>query len=467
MPQPCPDAALWSWRRALPWLIGSAALLSVISLINGFPLVFPDTGTYLRQAMRLEGILDRPPFYSIFLLPLHLGRTLWAISLFQNLIVAAVLFRTCAIALPQLGPRRLTCAVAAACLLTSLPWYSNQIMPDIFTPLIVLLVFCAVLGWEALSRWERIVIPLALLAMISFHTSNPLFAVTTAAAAALLALLRGDRLKIVAGRSGLVAGLALLAVCGQALYGYAVIGRVTPAPAAPFFTLARLLYDGPARDYLAQACPGAGYFLCNYQQDFKGDSDNFLWDPDSPLAALEAARHEDGALNEAAAIVGSTVRRFPLAVAENAAGNAARQFVSFATVITNCPCFAGKIGHVIPELFPAAYGSYRASLQNQNKLPWGLLTLVDWCALGASVVALGAILLAAPSWLRGEPGRLLALIGFALVVNAVLMGALSRVTDRYQARIIWLVPFFAMALVLSHVEGKRFFLKKDAKTSAT
>jgi hypothetical protein len=448
---PIRGAAHTQLRRVFPWLCLSAGLLSFVALVNGFPLVFPDTGTYLRQAMRLEGILDRPPFYSMFLVPLHLGRSLWPIPFVQDLIVAAVLFRSFSIAFPGLGPRRMTAAVAACCLFTTLPFYADQIMPDIYTPLIVLLVFCLVLGWTKLSWPERIAGAAGLLAMQSFHSSNPLFSVAIAVAAALLAWRRGDGSRTVLRRAGLVPALACLALAGQTLYGYATIGRITPAPAAPFFTLARLIYDGPAKQYLADVCPGAGFVLCSYQQDFSGNSDTFLWQPNAPLAALKAARGEIGALDEASAIVSGTLRRYPTEVAAAAARNAARQFFSVATRITDCPCLGGKIGHVIPELFPGEAKQYGASLQNRGEIPWPILTRIDLVALIASGAALGFVLLRAPAWLSGEAGRLLALITWALVVNATLMGMLSGVTDRYQARLIWLVPFFAMAVLLDRV----------------
>ena len=434
--------------RQAGWLLAATFLLFGVALINGFPLVFPDTGTYLRQAMRLEGILDRPPFYSIFLLPLHFGRSLWPIPLVQDMIVAAVLFRAFSIAFPSLGLRRLTVAVAAACLGTSLPFVSNQIMPDVFSPLIVLLVFCLVLARPALGRVEHLLMAALLGIALACHTANPVFGCALAAAAALLALTRGEPVRSVLRRSALVAALAVVAVVGQAAYGYMVIGRVTPSPAAPFFTLARLIYDGPARRYLAATCPGSGFFLCAHQQDFTGNSDAFLWQPTSPLQALKAARGERGALDEAGAIVAGTIAHYPAAVAAAVVHNAARQFFTAGTVITDCPCLTGKIARVIPELFPRELPAYRASLQNTGAIPWRKLTLLDNTILAASIVALAAVLLRSPARLRGMPAQLLALIVFALLVNAALMGGLSGVTDRYQARLIWLVPFFTLALLL-------------------
>ena len=68
------------------------ALLSVACLIwpalwNGYPIVFADTGTYLSQAVHRYAGWDRPVFYSLFMLPLHLTVTVWPVVVAQALVV--------------------------------------------------------------------------------------------------------------------------------------------------------------------------------------------------------------------------------------------------------------------------------------------------------------------------------------------------------------------------------------------
>lgn len=427
----------------------AAALLGAVALLNGYPLVFPDSGTYVRQAVKLEGALDRPPFYSLFLLPLHLRVSLWPIPFAQDLIACYVIFRALRVALPELTPPRLALAIVLAGVFTSLPWFSNQIMPDIFTPLILLLVFCLVLGWDRLARAERVLLPLMLLAMVAFHTASTAFALALLIAALLLAWVPGTTGWPALRGTLLVAVPVALALFGQSLYGYVVVKRFRPSPAGTFFVLARLLEDGPARRYLASACPAAGYTLCRYQDAITGDSNTFVWSPDSPLQALLRDRGEAGALVEAGAIVAATVRAYPGAVLRTAAANAARQFVSARTIDTDCPCLDDKIDRVVAELFPREHDAYVNSLQNRGALPWTALAWVDGAVLAVSAGFLAWVLLVHRQALAGDAGRLLALIVWGLVVNAALMGALAGVADRYQARLVWLVPLFAVALLLS------------------
>ena len=291
--------------------------------------------------------------------------------------------------------------------------------------------------------------PLMLLAMVAFHTANTAFTLALLAASLLLAWIRGTTGHAMLRSALLVAVPVILALIGQSLYGYVVVKRLTPSPAGPFFALARLLDDGPARRYLASACPGAGYTLCRYQDAIRGDNNTFLWSEDSPLQALIRERGEAAALDEAGAIVGGTLRAYPGDVLLHAGENAARQFAQARTTDTDCPCLGDKIERVVTELFPREHAAYVGSLQNRGVLPWDELTWLDGLVLAGSAGFLVAVILMARRVLLGDAGRLLALIAWGLVVNAALMGTLSGVADRYQARLAWLVPLFAFALALS------------------
>jgi len=139
------------WRHPLPptpihrgrsFAVASFLLATLVllwpALWNGYPIVFADSGTYLSQAVHRYLGWDRPVFYSLFLLPLHLTLTTWPIVIAQALLTASVLHLLC---------RVLDCrhwvlpALAGVLALTSwLPWLVCQVMPDVFTPLLVLVL---------------------------------------------------------------------------------------------------------------------------------------------------------------------------------------------------------------------------------------------------------------------------------------------------------------------------------------
>ena len=82
-------------------ILTSAPLLLWPAALNGYPLVFADTGTYLSQAIDHYIGWDRPPFYSLFMLPLHLTLTTWPVIIVQALLTAHVLHLLCRTLLPR------------------------------------------------------------------------------------------------------------------------------------------------------------------------------------------------------------------------------------------------------------------------------------------------------------------------------------------------------------------------------
>ena len=390
-------------------------------------------------------MLDRPPFYSIFLRLLHNRVSLWPIPFVQDLIVCYVIFRVLPIALPGIKAPRIALVVVLSGILTSLPWVSNQIMPDIYTPLIVLLIFALCLGLDRLGRAEQFLMSVMLLAMIAFHQANTLFTILVLAAALMLGWWRGIPREGLVRRALLVVVPLGFAMLGQSLYSYAMIKRFTTAPYAPFFLLARLLDDGPAHRYLASACPAAQYTLCRYQDTLKGGT-GFLWAEDSPKWTLIKELGWGGALDEASAIVKGTIRAYPGDVLRSAFRNATGQLVHAATV-EGKKCCGDWAEQVVAELFPREYPAYKNSLQYRGALPLAVLIWVDGVVLLVSALFLLAMALTRQRALGGDARLLLALIAWAYFVNAVLMGTLSEVADRLQARIAWLIPFFALALL--------------------
>ncbi len=131
------------------------ALLLWPAAINGYPLVFSDTGTCLSQAIHHYLGWDRPIFYSLFLLPLHLTLTTWP-EIVQALLATHTLHLVRRALLPLVSAWWLLPLLAAVALVSALPWLVSQLMPDLFTgPLVLalgLLAFAA-----ASQRFRRLV----------------------------------------------------------------------------------------------------------------------------------------------------------------------------------------------------------------------------------------------------------------------------------------------------------------------
>src|SRR6188508_2632005 len=118
----------------------AAAILLWPALWNGYPLVFADTGTYLSQAIEHYAGWDRPIFYSLFLLPLHMTLTTWPVIAAQALLVVHVLRLVQRTLLPDASVWWLLPLAGALAIGSSLPWFVAQLMPDLFTGVLVLVL---------------------------------------------------------------------------------------------------------------------------------------------------------------------------------------------------------------------------------------------------------------------------------------------------------------------------------------
>ena len=123
----------------------SAAVLLWPALWNGYPLVFSDTGTYLSQAIEHYLGWDRPVFYSLFLFPLHMTVTTWPAIAAQALLVTHTLHLVRRALLPEVSAWWLLPGVGCLAIATALPWFASQLMPDVFTAILVLVLALLVL----------------------------------------------------------------------------------------------------------------------------------------------------------------------------------------------------------------------------------------------------------------------------------------------------------------------------------
>ncbi|MGI4943836.1 MAG: hypothetical protein ACRYHQ_25280 [Janthinobacterium lividum] len=471
---------------ALFAVLTGAVLLVWPALLNGYPVLFSDTGGLLDMGLAGDMGWDKPWVYGPFLAVTSLGLSLWGSVAMQGLLLSHLLWLSQAVVAPPRPGRHLAlCAVLAVG--TAAPWFASLLMPDIFAPLVVLCLFVLTFGPGRVGRgalaWAGVVGTVA----IASHLSHLIVA---AAVIAMAGLLRWR----LPWRPALPLAAALLFLLGSNLVGNGVLAI---SPYGSVFMLARLIGDGPGRTYVDVACPAAGWRICAWSGRLPSDSDEFLWHPNGPVWAdgFGPIRYAP----EAAKLVPAIIAAYPGGVLLAAAANAVRQ-VGLVRVGDALVALHLDVA-LLPRLelyFPVREAvAYRASLQAVDQLggiaapfaPLHILMLLAGMAGSLWTVGCGSLSLrkrfgVRRSWLRsGEPGTatahgpasdgtalarpvtpalsrrerekpeaylrglaLLALTG--LLANAAATGALSGPHDRYQARIAWLVvlpPLLAYA----------------------
>lgn len=418
--------------------IGAGGLLLIWpAFLNGYPLLFSDSGAFLAQTVVPLMIWDKPWIYGPFAWVFHQHVSLWGTVLAQGVMLSHLLWLLARV-LGRASPGWHVALCAGLAVFTTAPWSVALVMPDVLTPMAVL---CAALlgwGWPALSRAERA----WLVALGSIATASHLSHLPMVFALVLLAgLLRHGMLRVAMPLLGAVLLLLATNAVGH--------GRLALSPHGSTFLLARLIADGPAARTIAARCPESGWYLCGFVGRLPDNSDHFLWRPESPVN-----RRPDGTdiflggvllAPEARVIVAETLRREPVTVLRLGLTNFARQMVMTRIGDTLTGNFLDvTVRPRLMERFPASeVVAFDAGLQARHALRVAVQPIA-WLHPLVLLLATPFLLLA---WQRARDPVALGLLLCLLVgvtANALATGALSGAYDRYQARIAWLLPLAAL-----------------------
>src|SRR5271166_6200878 len=143
-----------------------ALFLAWPAFYNGFPLLYPDSMTYLSDGRIVAKALFlhqfsgyygvRSFFYSLVILPFHWNISPWPIVALQCLLVAFVVWLVVRSVTPRQTITRYLALILVLSLLTSASWYAAFIMPDILGSLTCLSIYLLAFARETLSRAERV-----------------------------------------------------------------------------------------------------------------------------------------------------------------------------------------------------------------------------------------------------------------------------------------------------------------------
>jgi hypothetical protein len=412
--------------HALGAVAGGAIFLTWPAFVNGYPLLFSDTGSFMEQLLLPFMIWDKPWIYGPVLVAASLKLTLWLPVLAQSLAMSWVIWRVEGAFRTQSPGWHL-----GICLLLAMgsaaPWFTSLLMPDFLAPLTVLTLFLLAFGTGDRQRW-----PVMALASFAIAAHLTHLVIATACLAVVLTLRPGGFV-----RAALPLGVAVMLLLTTNLIGF---GRFGVSPYGAVFGLARLATDGPAEIYLEDSCPASGYRMCDWIGRMPTDADEFLWSSSGPVWTFPGG--PIALAPEASRIVIATIVSQPMAVARAALGNWLSQIVTLRPdSVIGGSGLDESVGVQLHAHYPAAEDDrYRTSAQRAD----GLRAIVaPWQNVYLAVLALGfagSSLLLLWSWRNdGVLFTLIVMIAAGLLSNAFATGVLSGPHDRYQARIAWLV----------------------------
>ena len=452
------------WRGLV---VGAGALLMLWPAIwNGYPLLYPDSISYLRDGgpigrmLFLHGpkgfVAMRSETYSVVIYVLHWKISAWPVVAFQALVTAYVLW----LVVRTVGERpRNTKKLATLYLVlvgllsltTSLGWYVSFVMPDILGPDLYLSIYLLVFAWAALSVTERWVAAVIACFAVTAHSTHLMLGVGVLGLLGLLWVVRWRTIHLRA-RGILTVGAVLLAavVAQMGLHGFLYGKPSLFGNHMPYLT-ARVVADGPGRWYLRQHCGELHWAICEDVDSLPDNDDEFLWG-DSGVWQRASSERKQEMLQEETPLVMAAVSAYPVAQAQRSFANFWGEFTDFGLWdFQPNSWMRSQINYVLQD----AENKYLKTKETRSTLPVEFFSTVqNWTVLAS---ALG-ILLAIPGlWRRGrsEILGLVAIVVPVVIANALLTAVLSESDSRYQARLIWLVPLLAAILLIDWGERRR------------
>ena len=361
---------------------------------NGFPLVYPDTMTYVAdgrivaRAVFLHQFSDyygmRSFFYSLGILPLHWNVTLWPVAALQCLLTAYILWLVVRSFQPRQTILPYLVLVLLLSLFTGMSWYATLILPDILGPLLYLSIYLLVFARETLTRAERLTLYVISWWAITSHATHLLLAAGMCAILALLLVVDRRAFRRRVRPVCEVAAIVALAVAAQlALQSY-LYGKPSLNGDRPPFLTARLIADGPGRWYLEKHCGELKWVICNHLHSLPEDPDNFLWGADGIYQNASSDR-KPAAEEEEIPFALATLRAYPREQISRSAANFWGQLKDFGFEDLDPSSWVlEQFGTVLPQ----ARWSYLRSRQARNALPLDLLTSIQFWAVMVSLAVI-------------------------------------------------------------------------------
>ncbi len=472
-------------------LIGTLLLMST-AFAGGRPSVFFDTdGYYLMgenavQALeRLPGALTgdpkalttpvsdddqidvtimgaRSPAFGLFLFGFYKLGGIWLVAGAQALICAWTLYllwRAAAPAAPLWTYLALAAGLAAG---STLPFFATFIMPDVFAGVAAAgFVILTVFG-QRLSRPETAGVVLILAFAYAVHTSHILTALAVMVPAALLFWwFKAPKWPVARGYALVFTAMALAVLSGKA-YQDAFTSRTGMVQHRPPFLMARVLADGPGREYVRKVCKGPDdpFVICRASQAPLTRSDDILWEENPLIGAFNALKSPELQLRmeaEEGAFVKGAVLNDPWGQFKASMENWADQLtrISVHDPLRDPRQFLANEYWKTTRLVEMIVSPEQCKPIGPGcKPPFDMRLTKHWHELVMTLAALfAAWRLSRPDvradlcdreapWSRAATPLTVAVLILAamLVLNAGVCGIISGAFSRYQARIVWIWP---------------------------
>ena len=425
--------------------IGALCILGY-AFYNGYPIVYSDTSTYIVSGFELIPPPDRPILYGLLIRLISLnGLSLWPVAFTQSLALSYLIYLTIR-DFNEFNSSKIFFIVTIILLttLTVLPFVSGQIMTDIFTSIAV---FC-IIHLVCNPKPDR-------------FTTNFLFVIYFLANAMHLSHLMINTfflvfillLKRFFFRKSIIINFRNILILFVLTFTGIIAMEPALAKSRNVFFMGRMAENGILIDFLKENCGKKQYKLCDCIDSIPRNTNDFLWDKASPVYTRYT--RWSGTRDEFGSIIFSTLIRPKYLVRHIAESvkSTLKQLRSFNAGDGNGPFVENTLLYErINIYFQGEALEYSGSRQSRGLLNGMELRPLNIIYRITIILSLSIILII---FLTGRiRNHIPALKKFnailllvAVFLNSFVNSSLVMVTDRFGAKMIWLIPFVLMFLL--------------------
>lgn len=427
------------------FVVAGALLLMTYGFVNGFPLVYSDSGTYIGSGFGLDAPFDRPITYGMFLRLASLnGLSLWVAIFFQGLLISGLVQALCQILFePKRAPYIALILLFFTSIFTGFSWVVSQLIADVFTPIALLTMLLLLLG--NYSKPKQIGLYFLFFFSIATHLSHVLlFVVMIAVTWVVLWFFKDSTLKA-------KMKMPLIILLGLTLAAVATMGSAMSKSKHVFF-MGAMVEHGILKAYLEENCAQKNYQICAYKDSLPQKGWQFVWNENSPLYKI-GWRESKPEFEEIIRETFTTPKYMVLHVQASLKATA-EQLQLFGIGDGNGVFTEGTgLYTIMQEYLPKQTTAFKQSKQNQNQL--GFIAIMN--QVYASIVLLSLLLLVYVGYTfygRFEPRMrfVVILLLLGIFINAWDCGTFANSIDRLGLKMIWLLPFGTLLLVFKSQE---------------
>jgi len=441
------------------FIIGVGAfLLTIIGLYNGYPLVYSDTGTYIYSGFDKFIPYDRPITYGLFLRFFSLNYSAWFVIIVQNIITSFVIYET--IKLYDFSRVRLTqfflLAVGFLVFFTGIGWYSNQLMPDFLVPISVLTIFILLLKRDWNYPLFILLSSILIFSLVS-HFSHLLIGTAIVGVILFCKLVFKHLFSFFSLKRVVV--VSILVVSGWLvlpLINYLVERQFIISKGSHVFFMSHLNDAGILKKFLDENCNSPEFKdckICQFKDSLPNDAASFIWNSH----IVDSCGGWLGSKREFSKIINATLTQ-PEYLVMNIYKSTTYGLVQLTRNDIGSGLSAYNEGSApygqIHWRFNSELNNYLNSKQNKwngIELKFDALNRLNLLVL---IVCFSFLLLifvsSVYSKIDSKTLFFLLFVVFAIVVNSFITAGLNCPYDRYQARIVWLLPFAVIVILIKN-----------------